>query len=162
LLVVAFDIVLAGCIAPLFAAIYWKNVVTPGGALAGILFGSILRTVLEYALPKDGFLIIPHGEYSYDYGSGQAGLPSFIDAPTTDHWNPDTCDQPRFEDWTGLDSLVSPIAGLVVMFAISLLERLVGGSTVWCCFPPHWLEPTPAPDVSSAKSINDDSKASTV
>ncbi|CAN0281406.1 unnamed protein product, partial [Discosporangium mesarthrocarpum] len=77
LLVVAFDIVLAGCIAPLFAAIYAKNVVTPGGALAGILFGSILRTVLEFALPKDGLLVIPYGDYSFNFGSGQVGNPFF-------------------------------------------------------------------------------------
>ena len=45
--------------------------VTPGGALAGVLFGSILRAILEFALPKDGFLVIPYGSYSYDYGPGQ-------------------------------------------------------------------------------------------
>lgn len=44
---------------------------TPGGALAAVLFGSILRAILEYALPKDGLLAIPHGEFNFDYGAGQ-------------------------------------------------------------------------------------------
>lgn len=39
--------------------------------MAGVLFGSILRAILEYTLPKDGFLVIPYGSYSYDYGPGQ-------------------------------------------------------------------------------------------
>ncbi|CAM9500489.1 unnamed protein product, partial [Hapterophycus canaliculatus] len=124
LLVVAFDIVLAGCIAPLFAAIYFKKSVTPGGALAAVLAGSILRTVLEFALPKDGNLVMPRGEFNFDYGPGQAGpLPTFIDAPAADQWDPETCEQPRLEDWTGLDSLLSPIVSVVVMFLWSFVER---------------------------------------
>ncbi|CAM9568961.1 unnamed protein product [Sphacelaria rigidula] len=123
LLIVAFDISLAGCIAPLFAAVYCKKTVTPGGALAAVLTGSILRAILEYSLPKDGFLVIPHGQYSFDYGSAQDGLPSFIDAPAEETWDPDTCEQPRLEDWTGLDSLLSPIVATIVMFAWSAVER---------------------------------------
>lgn len=45
--------------------------VTPGGALAAVLFGSILRAILEFALPKDESLLIPHGEFNFDYGPGQ-------------------------------------------------------------------------------------------
>lgn len=52
-------------------------------------------------------------------------MPTFVDVPTEDHWDPETCDQPRFEDWTGLDSLVSPLVGAVVMFAWSAVERCV-------------------------------------
>ncbi|CBN75886.1 Solute:Sodium symporter family [Ectocarpus siliculosus] len=71
LLIVAFDIVLAGCIAPLFAAIYFKKSVTPGDAPAPVLFGSIFRAILEFALPKDGLLAIPHGEFNFHYGPGE-------------------------------------------------------------------------------------------
>lgn len=52
--------------------VYFK--VTPGGALAAVLFGSILRAILEYALPKDGLLAIPHGEFNFDYGAGEVGF----------------------------------------------------------------------------------------
>lgn len=48
--------------------------VTPGGALASILCGSILRAILEFALPKDGLLAIPYGDYNFDYGTGQVLL----------------------------------------------------------------------------------------
>lgn len=55
--------------------------VTPGGALAAVLFGSILRAVLEFALPKDDSLVIPRGEFNFDYGPGQVSflgiLPSY-------------------------------------------------------------------------------------
>lgn len=142
LLIVAFDVVLAGCIAPLFAAIYFKKTVTPGGALAAVLFGSILRAVLEFALPKDGSLVIPRGEFNFDYGPGQIGpLPTFIDAPATEQWDPESCEQPRLEDWTGLDSLLSPIVSVIVMFTWSFIERKMD-RTLWTCLPSHWLDPT--------------------
>ncbi|CAM9526501.1 unnamed protein product [Phaeothamnion confervicola] len=47
LLIVAFDIVLAGCVAPLFACVYGKSWVTPGGGLAGVLGGTLLRVILQ-------------------------------------------------------------------------------------------------------------------
>ncbi|CAM9258817.1 unnamed protein product [Ectocarpus sp. 12 AP-2014] len=162
LLIVAFDIVLAGCIAPLFAAIYFKKSVTPGGALAAVLFGSILRAILEFALPKDGLLAIPHGEFNFDYGPGQVGpLPTFFDAPASDHWDPDTCNMPRMEDWTGLDSLLSPVTSVVVMFLWSFIERKMD-RTLWTCLPAHWLDPgytlnkTSTLDVSKTSTIADD------
>lgn len=50
-------------------------------------------------------------------------LPTFIDAPAADQWDPESCEQPRFEDWTGLDSLVCPVVSVIVMFLWSFIER---------------------------------------
>lgn len=55
--------------------------------------------------------------------SWQDGLPTFIDAPAADIWDPNTCEQPRLEDWTGLDSLLSPVLATIVMFAWSAVEK---------------------------------------
>ena len=51
LLILAFDVVFAGCLVPLVAGIYWKgsNAV---GAIACIAVGSILRLVLYYTIPE--------------------------------------------------------------------------------------------------------------
>jgi SSS family solute:Na+ symporter len=50
LLVLAFDVVFAGCFVPLAGGIFWKKANTPG-ALAAIIAGSALRIVLYVALP---------------------------------------------------------------------------------------------------------------
>jgi Na+/proline symporter len=51
LLVLAFDVVFAGCLVPLTLGIYWKKANTPG-ALAAIFVGSILRLILFYQIPE--------------------------------------------------------------------------------------------------------------
>jgi Na+/proline symporter len=51
LLVLAFDVVFAGCLVPLTLGIYWKKANTPG-ALAAIFVGSILRMILFYQIPE--------------------------------------------------------------------------------------------------------------
>lgn len=51
LLVLAFDVVFAGCLVPLVLGVYWKKANTPG-ALAAIIVGSILRLVLFYTIPE--------------------------------------------------------------------------------------------------------------
>ena len=51
LLVLAFDVVFAGCLVPLTLGIYWKKANTPG-ALAAIIVGSILRLILFYKIPE--------------------------------------------------------------------------------------------------------------
>jgi Na+/proline symporter len=51
LLVLAFDVVFAGCLVPLTLGIYWKKANTPG-ALAAIFVGSILRLYLFYTIPE--------------------------------------------------------------------------------------------------------------
>jgi len=51
MLVLAFDVVFAGCLVPLTLGIYWKKANTPG-ALAAIFVGSILRLYLFYTIPE--------------------------------------------------------------------------------------------------------------
>lgn len=51
LLVLAFDVVFAGCLVPLTLGIYWKKANTPG-ALAAIIIGSGLRLILFYKIPE--------------------------------------------------------------------------------------------------------------
>lgn len=58
LLVVAFDIMFAAVVAPLFGCFYATNP-SPRAALLAVCCGVITRIVLEFALPKDSFLILP-------------------------------------------------------------------------------------------------------
>jgi SSS family solute:Na+ symporter len=50
LLVLAFDVVFAGCVAPLILGIYWKKANTYG-ALVAVIVGTALRLVLYYTMP---------------------------------------------------------------------------------------------------------------
>lgn len=50
LLVVAFDIVFAGCVIPLFLGVYWARA-TQTGALASILTGTIARGICYFVVP---------------------------------------------------------------------------------------------------------------
>jgi len=51
LLVLAFDVVFAGCFVPLTLGLYWKKANTPG-ALAAFIIGSLLRLILYYTIPE--------------------------------------------------------------------------------------------------------------
>ncbi len=51
LLVIAFDIVLAGCVAPLFFGVYWKKS-NQHGAIASILVGTTSRLILQFVVPE--------------------------------------------------------------------------------------------------------------
>ena len=50
LLVVAFDIVFAGCVIPLFLGVYWARA-TQAGAIASILTGTIVRGICFFVVP---------------------------------------------------------------------------------------------------------------
>jgi Na+/proline symporter len=50
LLVIAFDIVFAGCVIPLFFGVYWSKA-TPAGAIAAIVAGTGARVVCHYTVP---------------------------------------------------------------------------------------------------------------
>jgi Na+/proline symporter len=50
LLVLAFDIVFAGCVVPLVAGVYWKRA-NAAGALAAIIVGTSARVVAHYLVP---------------------------------------------------------------------------------------------------------------
>jgi hypothetical protein len=58
LLVVAFDISLAGVVVPLLGCFYTKNP-SPRAAIVSICAGVTTRIVLEVVLPKDGYLVFP-------------------------------------------------------------------------------------------------------
>ncbi len=50
LLVVAFDIVFAGCVVPLFLGVYWPRA-TQAGAIASIVTGTVVRAICYFAVP---------------------------------------------------------------------------------------------------------------
>jgi Na+/proline symporter len=50
LLIVAFDIVLAGCVVPLFAGVYWPKA-SAAGAVAAIVVGTTTRLVAHFVTP---------------------------------------------------------------------------------------------------------------
>ena len=51
LLVVAFDIVFAGCVVPLFLGVYWRRA-TAAGAIASIVAGTVARGVAYFWVPE--------------------------------------------------------------------------------------------------------------
>jgi len=51
MLVLAFDVVFAGCLVPLTLGIYWKKA-NAYGALAAVVVGSILRLILFFTIPE--------------------------------------------------------------------------------------------------------------
>jgi hypothetical protein len=126
LLIVAFDVVFASVVVPLFGCFYTKKP-SPLAAMLSIFTGVIVRVVLEFSLPKDGFLLAPWPQDEFlDYGSAATtAFPPFFDQPEADLWDPDAepCDQPRFNDLTGVDSLSAPVAGLIVFVLVQFLER---------------------------------------
>jgi Na+/proline symporter len=52
LLVLAFDVVFAGCFVPLTLGLYWKKA-NSAGALAAVVIGSLLRVILYYKVPPE-------------------------------------------------------------------------------------------------------------
>jgi Na+/proline symporter len=141
LLIVAFDIVLAGCIVPLFAAFYVKEP-SPLAALVAVLGGSVLRLILEFSLPKDGFLILPYpGDEFLDYGVPSSDLyPRFFDVPDNLKWDPSTCGSRRLEDYTGVDSLAAPLFSFILFALVHLVEKRRGKPLI----DHKWLQPVPA------------------
>jgi len=95
-----------------------------------IIAGGTTRVVLEFILPKDGSLLAPFDDDIY-LKTGPAAsslLPAFIDAPTSDHWDPtvEECEQKQFEDYTGVDSIAAPLLSLVVFVTIQWIENYMG------------------------------------
>jgi hypothetical protein len=127
-LIVAFDIVLATTIVPLFGCFYSKNP-SPRAALMAVLGGSVTRITLEFTLPKDGLLLLPFSsDYFLDYGPAASSLfPAFVDVDPSEQWDPavQPCEQETFRDFTGVDSLVAPLVALFVFAAIQYIENSV-------------------------------------
>lgn len=67
--------------------------------------------------------------YSY------AKAPLFVDAPADEVWNPEEepCDQERFADFTGADSLGAAFASLCVFAFFQFLERNKPAEESWLC-----------------------------
>uniref|UniRef100_A0A7S2VEF1 Solute carrier family 5 member 8 n=1 Tax=Entomoneis paludosa TaxID=265537 RepID=A0A7S2VEF1_9STRA len=131
LLIVAFDIVLATVVVPLFGCFYAKNP-SPRAALLAVVSGGLCRLILEFVLPKDGFLLIPYDVDEFlDYGPACSDLfPSFIDVNSTLHWDPNEqpCDQDHFEDFTGVDSLSSFLLAIIMFLGTQSIEYMKGGA----------------------------------
>lgn len=129
LLIVAFDVVLATVVVPLFGCFYTKTP-RPNAAFLSVLGGAIMRTILEFTLPKDGFLILPFDlpEF-YDYGPAASfNVPTFVDAPKNETWDPseESCDQAQFEDYTGVDSLGAFVFSFIIFVSVQALEHYKG------------------------------------
>jgi hypothetical protein len=126
LLVVAFDLSAASIVVPLFGCFYAKNP-SPRAAIVAITAGVSTRVALEYALPKDGFLIFPFpGDAFLKVGPAASSLyPAFIDVDPSLHWNPEEqpCFQDRYNDWTGVDSLAAPFVALVCFCVVQAIEN---------------------------------------
>ena len=129
LLIVAFDVVFATVVVPLFGAFYTKNP-SPRAALLSILCGGFARLISEFALPKDGSLLLPYKNDEFlDYGdAASTKLPGFMDANATDIWNPDEeqCHQEQLRDYTGVDSLASALVSFIVFVTVQALEHYSG------------------------------------
>jgi Na+/proline symporter len=52
LLIIAFDIVFAGCVVPLFAGVYWSKA-NSAGAIASIVVGTSARMIAHFATPAE-------------------------------------------------------------------------------------------------------------
>ena len=121
----------ASVVVALFGVFY-----TPGGepspraALLSVLGGCITRVVLEFALEKDGYLLLPFEIDEFlNYGpAASANFPVFFDLEPDLVWNPDDepCVQERFRDFTGVDSLAAPLCALILYVGIQALENSMG------------------------------------
>jgi hypothetical protein len=126
LLIVAFDVVLATSVVPLFGCFYTKTP-RPNAAFLSCISGAAMRITLEFTLPKDGFLLLPYDVPEFqDYGPAASTLlPTWIDAPKNETWNPDAqvCDQPQLNDFTGVDSLAAFLTAILVFCLVQTLEH---------------------------------------
>ena len=126
LLIVAFDIVLAAVVAPLFGAYYTKNP-SPRAAFVSVVTGALTRVILEFSLPKDGYLVLPYDKPEFvDYGTAASvNYPVFFDQPEEFLWDPvsEPCDHVQLEDYTGVDSLAAFITSILTFVVIQAIEN---------------------------------------
>jgi len=132
MLIVAFDIMLAGCVIPMFAAVYWKSC-KPMAAFVAMITGSLTRLILQFALPHDELLLLV-GTFAETFA---AGLYEYDDFKKFMNWHvivgavnatdygtagmQEVCPQRKLEDWTGVDSLVSPVVCLLTLLVCQLI-----------------------------------------
>jgi hypothetical protein len=128
LLIVAFDIVLATVVIPLLGCFYAQNP-SPRAAIAAIIGGAGTRIMLEFALPKDGYLVasFPGDNFLHFGPAASTSFPTYIDVESSKHWDPqeEPCFQERMNDATGVDSLLAPMVALALFLTIQYLENRV-------------------------------------
>ena len=129
LLIVAFDVVLATAVVPLVGCFYASKP-RPNAAFVSILCGAAIRIILEFTLPKDGYLLLPYDQPEFlNYGvAASVKLPTFVDGAKNETWNPseETCDQVLYKDFTGVDSITAFITSVLVYVFIQFLEHKLG------------------------------------
>ena len=128
----------------MFAAVYWKSC-KPFAAWIAMLGGSLLRFVLEFALPKD-YLLLLVGKYAISFGPGAYGGLDITNGAPLGGW----CPQYELQDFTGLDSLVAPAFSLLLLLLFNLPCMPDGKSWTWMSgFKP--FEAVAAPDDAEPK-----------
>ncbi len=128
LLIVAFDIVLATVVPSLFGCFYAKNP-SPRAAFCSVIVGAATRVIMEFALPKDGQLLLPYSHPEFlDYGTAPSDLWPTILNEGVDQWDPATqeCQQKRFKDFTGVDSLGAFLLSIITFVSVQFLEHQTG------------------------------------
>jgi hypothetical protein len=125
LLIVAFDIVLATIVVPLFGCFYAVKPSPRAASCSGVA-GALTRIILEFALPKDGYLLLPFASPEFENYGGAAStkLPLFFDAEPEYIWDPtvEVCQQELYRDFTGVDSLSAFLLSVIVFCTVQFLE----------------------------------------
>jgi hypothetical protein len=126
LITLVFDMSASGIVVPLFGCFYAKNP-SPRAALISIFAGVSTKIILELTLPKDGTLIFPFpGDIFLKVGpAASANYPSFIDVEPSEQWNPEEqpCYQERYNDWTGVDSMIAEGSALFWFCMVQTVEN---------------------------------------
>ncbi|PXF49508.1 hypothetical protein BWQ96_00824 [Gracilariopsis chorda] len=135
LLIVAFDVVLATVIAPMFGCFY-AHKPSARAALLSLETGAIVRIVLQFVLHRDGSFLLPYSAKEFlNYGmAANLKEPWFVDNAADRMWDPtqESCAQELFRDYSGVDSLTSFAASVIVFVAVQFIERYTGSLF---CFP---------------------------
>jgi len=134
LLIVAFDLMLASVVVPLVSCFYVHNP-SPRAALLSVVSGILVRVVLEFSLPKDGYFSLPFDfEEFYNYGpAASLKYPTYVDQPADQVWNPavEPCDQPPLSDYRGVDSLTAFACSFAVFAVVQLIENARDGAPIF-------------------------------
>jgi hypothetical protein len=122
---------LATTVVPLFGCFYTKKP-SPTAALVAVLGGGLTRIVLEFIVPKDGYLLLPYKDLEFQAPGSAASIKAatFIDAPADEVWNIDDQDQAclmnQYEDFTGVDSLSALLVSFLAFVTIQTIENMMG------------------------------------
>merc|ERR1719454_666053 len=113
----------------MIASCYWPSC-NAFAIFACYVTGTLMRIILEFALPKDGLLVAvgtyantcAGGLYDYDDFKKFANWDAAVGAKDAVDYGLDArkevCPQGRYEDWTGLDSFLCPVISFVVLLVV--------------------------------------------